>query len=369
MSKIPRILPILEQLREFAAHIGRNILLSPKLEELGAYRVKLIVPTRWYSTSLCLNSILDMKDVLGTLASEEKYGWNKWKDTYLSQAFWAALVDLKPFFDRISSFIGLVEAKDSKLSDGFRAYLELGRYLVKELPHEKTFRREAFESYVLYFNKLDLKLMLAAYIMDPNHKMEYLTEEALDEGFTFIFGMVLSHGSKPEVFREVESEFALYQRAVIEDEGFIQDVYSWWSNQASYHYIKRVGKRVSLMHASSANTERIFSTLSRTLTHSRNRLDLGTVFDILNCQLSDPSFRNQKKVSRARASTSSQMSVDGEQNNEVDEEADFEEDLPSILNDASENQGDTLIEAYFEKFENFINFSSETMTRVSSPRR
>lgn len=371
MSRAARVLPILDKAKQFASNIGRNILLCAKLKELGANRVKLIVPTRWYSTSICINSILEIKDMLGSVPKEEKYGWGKWKETFLSSSFWSGLVELKPFFDRISSFIGLVESRDSKLSDGFRAYLEFGQYLKEELPVEKVFRQEAFESYAIYFQRLNLPLLLAAYITDPNHKLQYLKSYAIDQGFAFLFGMILTHGYKAEVYNDVEAEFLLYQQKLKQDVPFISDTYSWWNEQNSFPYLKKISKRLACMHASSANTERIFSTLGRTLTNSRNRLDLGTVFDLLNCQLSGHPEKSKVRRTRTRTSTSSEMSVDEQEPNEEEDEREQCEldDQPCILDDSLPEEVESLREDDLNFFEKYVDFNSMPLIGLESPLR
>lgn len=143
----------------------------------------------------------------------------------------------------------------------------------------------------------------------------------MDMAETCIEGLILSHRYNDAFHYKIMQEFEMYESTAKSQRNFVTDVYGWWCSVDGFNFLNLVGKRFAAMHASSANTERIFSGLSRILTGSRNRLDTGTIFELLSIRVCTLSNRDKKKFTRPlpppppgssqeRASISSQMSVD-----------------------------------------------------------
>lgn len=62
ISKSSNVSAILQQTMKLVKHISSNRLACSKLKELGSDRIKMVVPSRWYSTSSCMKSILEAKE-------------------------------------------------------------------------------------------------------------------------------------------------------------------------------------------------------------------------------------------------------------------------------------------------------------------
>lgn len=181
MSKSEHIKPTLENLVKLVNYIGKNKVLVSHLREDGATKVVRAVPTRWYSTCSTINSILKMKPYLLRVPHENRFGYEKWGPIAEDPLFWNNLQNAKIYFDRIASMIGVAEASDSLLSDSFRGLLEYGRFLMIDLDRTTKFRDVAIVSFLTHFQKLNLELLVAAYFLNPNFGLEYLTPYAIEE--------------------------------------------------------------------------------------------------------------------------------------------------------------------------------------------
>lgn len=281
MSKATAVHAHLQKLIDLARIISGNKVLVAHLKSQNARKVGLIVPTRWFSTSNCLNSVLALREALSCVPRTETYGFSKWKDLVLDPDFWRSLQDLRPYFDQMSSVIGLAERHDSKLSNSFRAYLDYGRWLFKESAAENPFRAVALEAFLKYFIELDLPLLASAYMLDPNHKFEFLTPICMKEARAFMAGILVAMGYNDASIKLLVEEFKVYKTKISNNSSFITDTYKWWNGQEEFTVLKELGKRFACCHSSSANTERFFSGLNRILTPSRNRLSVETMFNIM----------------------------------------------------------------------------------------
>lgn len=90
--------------------------------------------------------------------------------------------------------------------------------------------------------------------------MAFMRDQAMEQGKEYLVRMVydmdLADNSDDLLF----SEFERYRRHAKTQQSFIEDIYGWWKG-SPFTALKLVGLRLSALHASSANTERIFSTL------------------------------------------------------------------------------------------------------------
>lgn len=195
--------------------------------------------------------------------------------------------------------IGLAEAGNSRLSNAFKSSLEFGFMVMKELDENARFRDVAIESFVTQFIRLDLDLMLAAYILDPN-RMFYLTPKALKRGKEYILQLLLDMGQGKEILEPLKKEMKRYFEVAKSLKSYISDIYSWWTGSSTL-ILKIVALRLAACHASSANTERIFSALNRVITPDRNRLSLDTISDLMTVRIYRLSKQQNNKM-RSRSS-------------------------------------------------------------------
>lgn len=77
MSKHPTINEILKRLMDLVLTINRSKILWSKLKEIGSNKPTQIVPTRWYSTSLTINSILGIKEDLSKVPRTPQFSAQK----------------------------------------------------------------------------------------------------------------------------------------------------------------------------------------------------------------------------------------------------------------------------------------------------
>lgn len=143
--------------------------------------------------------------------------------------------------------------------------------------------------------------MLSCYALDPNHKLEYMTEEGLTEVKGYLFILSYETGADDFEVSELSGELDSFITKLKSHEGFIPDVCNFWKS-TGYSFLKRLGIHLAALRASSANTERIFSALNRIITPDRNRLDLITIGNLIQVRLNNLSLKS------VRARTSSQPS-------------------------------------------------------------
>lgn len=309
MSKSPVVYAVLTKLITFINKISHNKILTDELKRRGEKRVLHIVPTRWYSTSNAINSILAIQDSLGQVPHNEACGFSKWQGTFEDQKFWSDLKELSIYFNKLSSIIGISEASTSTLSSAFRNLLEFGKFLMREVDVQQQFRDAALSSYFTHFFRLDSRLVLSAYAFDPNFRCEYLKPRAIREVQIFTFAMLNQLQSHRHLKDEVQSEMANYQVLLTRDLPHVKDTYSWWQS-SKFDKLKHVGKRLSACHSSSANTERMFSGLNRIISSSRNRLNMRTILELMIVRTAKLSARalerNQKPEQRSSQTVFSQ---------------------------------------------------------------
>lgn len=182
ISKSSQLRTSFDKLTTLISAVTNRKMLASKLRELGAKRLVHATPTRWYTTCASINAALKIKNIPDLVPKTEEFGFSKWGSILSDRLFWNDLRDSKVYFDRLSSMIGLAEASNSRLSNAFKSCLEFGFLVMKKLDENARFRESAIEAFISQFMRLDLDLMFAAYILDPNHRMKYLTQKSLKRG-------------------------------------------------------------------------------------------------------------------------------------------------------------------------------------------
>ena len=363
----------LKLLVEFINTVSRNQKLTSKLCELGANRLKHPVPTRWFSTCAAINSVLALKPILELVPKNEAFAYHKWSHILDDEWFWEVLSDLKVYYDHLSSLIGRAEACNSTLGETFHDMLKYGKFLFKTLAHDFKFRDCAIIAFVTHFSRLNLDLMLAAYVLNPNSRLEFVTDRSLKKAKLFMLKILFDMGYDTDSGRVLHTEFERYIQVIKNSTGEIEDVYEWWQSSRTV-VLKVVGARLAACHSSSANTERVFSGLGRILTPSRNRLHLRTVFELMSIKIFRLS-RNSVKATRTKSQKDGESEVaDLETNlNQLDlgdhesEASLFDPDL-SEFDQRDDNQTPHLDEfiqstEYFE-FRSFIDFDRSIIEEV-----
>lgn len=105
---------------------------------------------------------------------------------------------------------------------------------------------------------------MLAYFLNPNHKMMWLTEAALQRIRRELVEVLI--WSKVTVSsHELEKEIKQYIRFALRNETMVAPVFDHW-NSTEFQFLKIAELRLAACHASSANTEPIFSILKNIAT-------------------------------------------------------------------------------------------------------
>lgn len=181
--------------------------------------------------------------------------------------------------------IGLCESSNSLLSNSIRIFLEFGRFLIDEVPSTALFRAEAIQAYIKHFNKVDIGLLLVAYYLDPNHRAQFLTAEAVRRIRTKILAILLEMGKSTTIIETLVEELSKYLSKMKKLREYIVDIHKWWLNEKDLPLLRAVGLRFARCHSSSANTERTFSGLNRIITYDRNRIGIRTAYELMSIRI------------------------------------------------------------------------------------
>lgn len=182
-----------------------------------------------------------------------------------------------------------------------------------DLTDDTRYRVVALESAYLHFAKLNQKLMLTAYALDPTNRCLYLTKRALRHVVEMALTILYYMGNQNSIAPAVVNEFNRYKYFLKREEQFDDNIFSWW-NQRDTPLLKTVALRLAACHASSANTERIFSCLNRIAAPSRSRLNLQTIFDIASIQVHKLSERPvNRRTSGSQAQFQSQQTIEADE--------------------------------------------------------
>lgn len=205
--------------------------------------------------------------------------------------FWADLESIEDIFDRLSKLVAVAEAKDTTISKVFGGLLSFASYLISASDEQESrnralndhYRVTVLRSFLLYFHRLDLDLMFAASIIDPNVHYRYLTNEAVKRGKTRLAVYLFKMGHSDQAAHLLKNELERYED-ILETLGEeIVDLRSWWKAQ-EFTFLNAIALRLCFI-PNSANTERVFSALKIILSPRRNRLDISTVFDTITVKM------------------------------------------------------------------------------------
>ena len=315
ITKHPSVKNYLDQVIKLIGIITRQKLLAKAIFDEGGGRVVRPVPTRWYSTCAAINSVMRIKPVLGSLTDRPECSPELWLPILRDERLWLALNNLKTYFDGLSKIIVASECYDSSLGKSFRSFLDFGYSLFHDLPQSKPFLNVAKSAFVYHFFRTDIDLLLAAYIVDPNNRVRWLTDAAITRGMKMLARIIVessdqfdrssgeSDGNSARgdddddgPFLEIfESEFMRYLSKATRRTEVIEDPLNFWKRNREFLVLKQAGVRLSCCQSSSANTERFFSALGRICSPTRNRLSVHSMANMLAILVREPPSRPSRK--------------------------------------------------------------------------
>lgn len=264
--------------------VSRNKHIVLKLKERGQTKVFDSLPTTKSSPSTCINWALQVRNSLHKMPRTDRYNPSIWESILTNENFWEDLSKCKPYFDKITTTIQ--EASYGKLSEAFHSYLELGKFIMRENNIDTTLKDLFTEAYVTHFNQLDYNLLLAAYVLNPNMRMAYLTNKAIREAKEYITTLLAKMGHKDDVIKVAMNEYREYADSLAKNYKQIDDVYSWWSKSETV-ILKIVGMRLSACAASACNTHRVNTALEAVLMQEGLMVS-SSMSDMLAIQIAQP---------------------------------------------------------------------------------
>lgn len=148
--------------------------------------------------------------------------------------------------------------------------------------------------------------------MNPIYRYEYLKDATVNLGTSFmiekLFEAYPDANDAPADL--LNHELKLYREKVSNRQGDISDLFQSWLN-CPYQLLKNFGLRFAACHASSANTERVLSTLNCLITPRRNRLNISLAEDLLSLKIFEDSARKTTIIAKEYSARDSHLDEEG----------------------------------------------------------
>lgn len=239
------------------------------------------VDVRWYSALSLLRSLLKNKDAI----KESCSAYFKPIDiniarTLKDESFWRNVNNIVRMVYPINDVIRVAESDNCRLSDFLHHLLLAGRKIFAF--QDRNHGKECFDIFLSRFKELNVKLLLACYLLDPQLDRSFLTEKSIVEAKRYTLQF-----AKQENFNEAEVLSALSDLKLLNtnaglfkyDKDANEDSLAWYATRA-HRPIGKIAVSLLSIKASSANVERLFSFHSWNHSAKRNRLDAQTLESI-----------------------------------------------------------------------------------------
>lgn len=287
--KPTRIYYLIQRCVSLIQGLNGNTKLTGFLKEIKAPRPISMLPTRWYSASACINSLIKLRPDLYKIPRTDPYKPQNWAHIVEDDQFWDELHIIKVYVNRLSEIIGLEERSSMNIGEGFKHLLDFGEFVMNT--NQRAFiKNQAMNAFLQHFLKLDKGLMFAAYMLNPKFKCRHLTDEAISEGRVRILTILIESGQSPDITDTLVGELDNYMSSFCEFDDEAHDLSHYWS-ESKFLTLKLVGSRLAACESSSANTERINSGLSLIVRPDRNRLATNTIENIISIRINILSSR------------------------------------------------------------------------------
>lgn len=248
-----------------------------QIQELQLRRPTTACPVRWYSTVNMLESLLDLHDVImEDFAPTLQFD----KAELIRSVDWIDLREILEVLRPINKCIGHLEKKDTSLGEAFREILNYARELFASTSPSEAMKA-ARKSFLWYFNtrklsRFELGLYFAAYMMDPRFRGDHITKEGADLALHTIVKIGLKSGMSMQRLSSsvIAQDFDNYREF---GDGYPPATSNiralqYWQERSSLGPLARISIRLANLKATSANIERMFSTMSYIKGKHRNRL-------------------------------------------------------------------------------------------------
>lgn len=278
----------IQNTKEIIKKVRNSHILKALLKEKSGpnfISLKLPVPTRWLSTENSLVSIISNEKSLKEVAIDDRsltFMSSETRSTIiLDPIFWSKLKSVRSFLFLIYKFIKMVEQDNPVLSKSYEVFYNLIEH-VKEIPDDCFFFSEKDKFLKIIDSRKDFCLRpvhLAAYMLDPNLRGRYLSD---DEKFT----VVTFISEKSEHYFRSSCDVAItlkeygdflnksfyFSNPILWKSAESFDPISWWNTMCPGKLLQSFATRILNLPTSSAACERSFSTHKDVHSQKRNRL-------------------------------------------------------------------------------------------------
>jgi len=246
--------------------------------------LKLPVRTRWGSILACFKSLLESKSALKILTVEED--GDKVLDQKLStiildeKGFWERVDIMTKIFQSIVKWIILLESDDPKISEVPEAFKNINESLIELLPASPLTNQEKKEIKTAFAKRKGMAVKFihfAANLLDPKFKGESLSSCEQIQGLEFIdkLSTIMDASLQKSILKELaeyratEGFFAI---PYVSKSACTVDPIVWWKGTCFGSNLGKLAVKILSMPASTAATERSFSTYGFVHSARRNRL-------------------------------------------------------------------------------------------------
>lgn len=258
--------------KQLSGAISGSTALIGKLRDAGKKNIVIACQVRWYSHADMVESLLQAEDVIVEQIDQlrdQSSRLNTIKASVLRKDEWLKLSKIYPMLRSIAKCIQIAERADGSLGETVKSILEFAKNLfLQDL--EDPYNASAITALMTYFgpsvmNTFQFGLMLASYILDRRNNLDYVTQVGLNRALFSILKIGLKEGiSLEEVENSLATEYnsyctlkGRYAKTACESETAL----NWWVSLGNSGHLVNIARRIVALRSSSANIERLFSSL------------------------------------------------------------------------------------------------------------
>lgn len=247
--------------------------------------LKIPVKTRWGSIVGCFESVLSNKHNLQALAIAPKVQdkiKKSIKALILGEEFWTGLLRMVTLLKPLAVWITALEGDTPKISHVPKAFSELRKHFENELEKTPLAALTAVETKQA-FDALDKRsdmalrpIHYAANILDPSCRGKHLTSENHVTGCSLVYDLAKKfHLNSDQVLLELtdyDVQEGIFAQEFVQRSAEVNPARVWWKSVCKGTELAKLASQILSLPATSAATERSFSTYGWIHSAKRNRL-------------------------------------------------------------------------------------------------
>ncbi|KAF2882508.1 hypothetical protein ILUMI_23669 [Ignelater luminosus] len=250
--------------------------------------LKLPVATRWASIVLSFESLLKIKNILKALVINDEYQdlIEKRNKTNIldDEIFWKRIESFLKILQPLKKWITVLESDECRINEVTEALIEIEKVFKKELPLSdlSSSEQDKILEAVQARRKMCLKpIHFSANILDPKLKGKHLSAGEIVQGLQYIHSLArhLSNVDENKVLENLadfRSNSGFWEMQFVQDSAINTNIspVTFWKGISTEFPLRFVAEAVLTMPATSAATERSFSSYGNIHTKKRNRLSV-----------------------------------------------------------------------------------------------